>query len=118
MDGGFGDGDVQHAHTNSERALRLHAVSANGLALDDIAVLGDIPRGAIVNAFRVDGVLARLNGNAVGPQGAESDVEGQAEDGVEDVEKPGGGFDKVEEHADNADVEVVVCVAVGKYISI
>jgi hypothetical protein len=53
----------------------------------------------------------RLNGDAVGPERSEADVEGQAEDGVEDVQEPGGDFDEVKEEADYADVEVVVCHA-------
>ena len=110
--------DVQHAYTDGECALRLHAVSADCLVLDNVAVLGDEPGCAIVYALRVNVVLARLDGDAVGPEGGEGHVERQAEDGVEDVEKPGGDFDEVEEHADDADVEVVVCVAASRQVSI
>lgn len=49
--------------------------------------------------------------DAVCPEGEEGDVEEHGEDGVKDFEEPEGGFDEEEEHAYDADDEVVLSVA-------
>jgi hypothetical protein len=59
-----------------------------------------------------------LDVDANGPKGSEANVEGQADDGIKDVEQPAGDFDEVEEHADNANVEVVICVTVTLHVSL
>jgi hypothetical protein len=51
-----------------------------------------------------------IHGN--GPEGEHREVERQGEDGVEDVHEPECDFDQVEECAEDADDEVVLCVAV------
>lgn len=102
--------DLQHATADCERALGLHAIVPDRLVLYDVAVLGDVPRRAVVLAVGIDGVFAGLDVDADGPQDHEGDVERERDDGVEDVEEPQCDFDEVEEHADDADVEVVVCV--------
>jgi hypothetical protein len=76
------DGDVQHAHANSKRTLRLHAISADSFVFDDVAALGNEPRCTVIHTIWIDVVLARLDGDAVSPEGGKADVEGQTEDGV------------------------------------
>lgn len=78
MDGEDGWGrDVQHADADGECALGLHAVSSDGLVFDNVAVLGDVPRGAVVFVLGIDGVGAGLYGDGDGPERQEGDVEGE-----------------------------------------
>jgi hypothetical protein len=48
--------DVQHTHTNRERALGLHAIPFNSLVIHHIAVLGYVPRCAVVLALGINGI--------------------------------------------------------------
>lgn len=58
---------VQHDNTDSEAALRLHAIAPDLLIFHNVAVLGNVPRCAIVDSLRVDSVGQGLNVNAVCP---------------------------------------------------
>lgn len=87
------DGNVQHDAAHGEAALGLHAVLLDVRVLDDVAVLGDVPGSAVVDALRVDGVRRGLDVDPVGPDGEEGDVQEDGEDGEEDVEEPHGYFD-------------------------
>lgn len=59
----------------------------------------------------IDSVGGGLDVQTRGPEGSESKVQDQRQNGIEDVKKPEGEFDEVEEHAHDANVHVVVCVS-------
>jgi hypothetical protein len=105
--------NVQHYHTNSKRRFGLHAIRSDVLILHNVAVLGNVPRCALVYARWIDGVGRSLDVYAVGPEGEEASVQDQGEEWDEDFKEPHCGFDEVEEHAKYADYEVVLCVAGG-----
>jgi hypothetical protein len=103
---------LQHQYGNCEGGFGLHAVSAVGLVAHDAAALGDVPRGALVLVRGINGVGCGLDVQRSGPERGESSVEHERDNRIEDVQKPEGEFDEVEEHAHNANVHVVVGVAV------
>jgi hypothetical protein len=105
-------GVLQHQYGDCEGGFSLHAVPALGLVAHDAAALGDVPWGALVLVRGINGVGCGLEVQRSGPQRGESSVEYERQNRIEDVQKPKGEFDEVEEHAYNANVHVVVGVPV------
>lgn len=89
----------------------MHAIAADRLVLHDIAVLGEVPWCTFAHTLGINGIGTGLVVDADGPKHHERDVERERKDGVEDVEKPSGELEEVEERANDADVEIVVRVA-------
>jgi hypothetical protein len=103
--------NLQHYDTDGKRALRLHAVPSLRLVGHNVAALGDIPWRALVLVRGIDGVARGLYVYSVGPKTEQRAVQHEREDGQEDFEEPHAWLDQPEEHAQDADDEVVLGVA-------
>jgi len=90
----------------------LHTVSAIELVLDNVAVLRNVPRHALILVVWVDGVWRSLHVDPIAPKNEERDVQQEREDWKEDFEQPHGEFDEPEECAYDANDEMELSVAV------
>ena len=66
---------VQHDDAHGKGALRLHAVTPDQFVVDNVAALGNVPWGAIVDALWIDPIGCGLDVNSVGPQYEQGDVQ-------------------------------------------
>ena len=89
------------------------AITFNLFCRRDAAALRDIPRGTIVDSFRVDRVRGSLHVYAGGPQSDEKEVSKEGYDRVENMHNKHCELGEVDEHAQNTDNEVVLGIAAG-----
>jgi len=94
------------ANIESECRFCLHAVSLDFARRGDVAVLGDIPGGAMVFPRWVDGVGRRLAVYAIGPEADEEEVNEEGENGPADVEDEHRELGQMDEHAQYTDDKV------------
>jgi hypothetical protein len=74
------DADLHHDDSDSEGALRLHAISPVDLVVDNVAALGNVPWRTLVLVVGIDCVWRSLHVESVGPKAKQRGVEQERED--------------------------------------